>query len=113
MREIKFRGWVVKDVEYDIVDYMENKPHFAWDDMLGEHEKGNIILMQYTGLKDKNGVGVYEGDITDIGVVYYLNSCFMVGVDGDINKSHVLIYGVKKGFEIIGNIYENPELVSR
>lgn len=60
MREIKFRAWDMSEPEF--LDFMENDVsafHYPFE----LHEKGDIVLMQYTGLKDRNGVEIYEGDI--------------------------------------------------
>lgn len=78
--------------------------------------KERFILMQYTGLKDKNGKEIYEGDILKvdwkdnryksvIGMVEWDNENaayrFAAGSPSEVSWSH----------EIIGNIYENPELL--
>ena len=113
MREIKFRAWgkligemidvITMDFETKNInddDYYNMTPFF--DD--------EYVLMQYTGLKDKNGVEIYEGDIVqahgkygDIlnGEIYYRNGCFML-------KEHTL--NQIDDVEVIGNIYDNPEL---
>lgn len=71
---------------------------------------------QYTGLTDKNGTKVFEGDIVDIlteneeiGVVNYEDGGFLVDADGFCVDFHANING--KDVEVIGNIHDNPELV--
>ena len=81
------------------------------------------ILMQCTGLKDKNGKLIYEGDIFNIGddhilnVVFYEESpCFMLqfgtGPDTGLPRRRQLSTAFTDYFEIIGNIHENPELTN-
>ncbi|QHZ59878.1 YopX-like protein [Alteromonas phage vB_AmeM_PT11-V22] len=97
MREIKFRQYTGKlGMEY-----------FGLDD-IGVAE-GMVdpmpCVMQYTGLKDKNGVELYEGDL-------YLHWGDIVRADYHSviydNMQYTLLDG---DFEIIGNTYENPELL--
>ena len=71
----------------------------------------NCNLMQYTGLKDKNGVEIYEGDIVTLGEDY-IN--FSIGFeDGAFCSSANGYDGDYKEYEVIGNIHQNPELLER
>ncbi len=76
--------------------------------------KEDIILMQWTGLKDKKGIDIYEGDILREGnvarAVEFLNGSFGVINIHKEGKSFGS-YQIDKG-EVIGNIYETPELLT-
>ena len=70
--------------------------------------------MQYTGLKDKNGEEIWEGDLaTDAHDEHYevvfSDASFAVVHDGNVIEP---LYEVASGIEIIGKIYENPELLT-
>ena len=80
-----------------------------------------FILMQFTGLKDKNGKEIYEGDIVKIGillnelviyegVVAYSNGRFTCDT-GKLEIDWWRYEITKQTIEIIGNIHENPELL--
>jgi hypothetical protein len=120
-RDIKFRSWDAKTqtmnarpVIYGGVWY-ESLEHFDRDISNVDVPKGKS-LMQYTGLKDKNGVEIYEGDICtwfvndhDVtGEVYYTDQSFDLrspkrgSIGWDSYRGEVLA---------IGNIHENPELL--
>lgn len=121
MREIKFRAWdkeqakMKKDFRFD--EFNDVNDYFADDD---------FVFMQYTGLKDKNGKEIYDGDIvslkylydkrtTDKGQVVWREDKASFGLKslkGLTNEVYEL-YQVtaEHNLEIIGNIYENPELL--
>ena len=126
MREIKFRAWV-KDrkaiFEVILIDYVSKKVTYIVErtgHLLNiRHDKFNDVeLMQYTGIKDKDNKKIYEGDILfeSFGEKYYKvifeNGGFRAEFEGDFDEySFDLIDVVAQGCEIVGNIYENSELI--
>jgi uncharacterized phage protein (TIGR01671 family) len=156
MREIKFRAWDKKSKkirEVNFIAFHNKRDAFSFNpsntpkvihlwgrsmiedkDIILHREENYVILMQFTGLKDKYGADIYEGDIfadvlntKDIGVVKFgeYNHCF--------DKQQLIDFGNHIGFyvefnykgtrkdlkywaknsEIIGNIYETPELLNK
>lgn len=133
MRKIKFRAWDKQKNEFYKPTHEAYKGNLfelliAFSGSLNAHtmqglvhESGSFperfILMQYTGLKDKNGKEIYEGDIlkTDSGnkqVIYNAPSFDLEDYDnGDYYEGQNPYCHSWNEFEIIGNIYENPELL--
>jgi len=116
MREIKFRAWDKETTKMIYNAEMGFNMGSCFGDILDEVDKGKIILMQYTGLKDKNGKEIYEGDIlihAEWKVVVGWNkkraSFKLVARDGIVDAEDISMS--QKYIEIIGNIYENPELM--
>jgi len=129
MREIKFRAWIKKEKK------MLKHEEILYDGPLQYPKESGLILMQYTGLKDKNGKEIYEGDIVtiifdknwsekypdtqDVGEVIFDNGTFCA------RKGKEKIRAWKDGvhdwhslenveeLEVIGNIYENPKMVEK
>ena len=122
MREIKFRAWdgelkeMIRPEEVLSCSFIGlNGEWLGLGDLLkGE---GGFELMQYTGLKDKNGVEVYEGDIIS---AYFdaINGKFLTTYTVEYDEFHSLYpfanfdcYESPMNFTVIGNRYENPELL--
>lgn len=114
MREIKFRFWnrEMKQMQYPFESgYFELKPEgLKLDEKLFyiKTYEDRCDVMQFTGLLDKQGVEIYEGDIIDNMTVVYEAPTFWLAKDE--NSLHELSYkdGIHK---VIGNIYENPNLL--
>jgi len=124
-REIKFRAWDVLGELY--INWMELRQtimnrgdcRLLWDTMTGRNE---TILEQYTGLKDKNGVEIYESDLISIsdprigkaiGAARVVFSYGYVGgwVCTADDKSFLTLGTRTQDLEIIGNIHQHPELL--
>lgn len=110
MREIKFRAWdkeqakMKKDFRFD--EFNDVNDYFADND---------FVFMQYTGLKDQNGKEIYEGDILTWGnnvivKVYWANNLamFRCVIEG---TEEFDLFAFNQEASIVGNIYENKELL--
>ena len=111
MREIKFRAWQDDKMMYSDGCGVYDTKRFL--DKLYE----DCNLMQFTGLKDKNGKEIYEGDIcrVDDGENLYEIIFYMGGFMGAVLPRKIRIYHISdsllNNIEVIGNIHENPELI--
>ena len=135
----RFRVWNIKEKEmiynaeiaYDGMNYntewkIGNNTNDGWVDCFGyylDYEHEDYEIMQCTGLKDKNGKLIYEGDI--LGGTYgnldifYCPQCMQfelhckdygcMGCNGDVHWCEVV--EDNNELEVIGNIYENPQLL--
>lgn len=138
-REIKFRGkdkktgeWLYGNLQ---VPTIEGVPYFMWDKEKFQCEVETNTIGQFTGLKDKNGKEIYEGDIVYSEFADGSNCMFLVGWNNKLScfgvmdeynyrskqlgydfpefDNHLFIEVLKnsKIFKIIGNIYDNPDLL--
>lgn len=136
MRQIKFRAWDA-DRQKMITDFSKKTPHLYQNDDTGEIFCGSYqrnmdwqepVLMQYTGLNDKNGQEIYEGDIISIPAdydkyghyagekreVFFNEGAYRLKPkwDKDGTARGNPFDDVAGEIEVIGNIYANPELLA-
>lgn len=112
MREIKFRAWDKENNCWATNDNALGWLHYANGEYEPTNLTGNYILLQYTGLKDKAGREIYEGDIlkrtSQWGKV--LPDKTEVKWKAGYNYNGWNIARTSNA-EVIGNIYQNPELL--
>ena len=131
MREIKFRAWLKEDEKMANVETMDftdksiqylKKSEINNAYILRRENFVDVELMQYTGLKDKNGTEIYENDIVKFIVLegygehadqfeyidkveYYISEFELRQIGLKLSDEGIIV------IEIIGNVYENPELL--
>jgi len=127
MRELKFRAWddVAKRMSYSSTEQFDDMLGFRFD----HFETDKPIYMQYTGLKDKNGKEIYEGDILRFVIFNYDGSNEGIKTGFVSWEEQAAAYVIRESLEsmdahwmyvvlenddeveVIGNIYEHPHLM--
>ncbi|MBR9648706.1 YopX family protein [Clostridium tyrobutyricum] len=131
MREIKFRGklidideWVYGNYDTSIEDGDNGGTEIYYREIntLLTYVNSQLVypetVGQYTGLKDRQGVEIYEGDVLDYdngigikGIVKWYEDGFAIGILGAGDASNKSLHQSTEDIEVIGNIHENPELL--
>ena len=124
MRDIRFRAWDKKKNDWfdedsgDLYIELNGNINFGWNGEIMDDYTDRVILLQYTGLKDKKGVEIYEGDILFHPLqgrrkVYYPYSERVAsyglrdidnGFGSTLQDSHAV-------WEVIGNVWEDGDLI--
>ena len=122
-KEIKFRAWiedigemVYGDEEYHFIVYSDGQVDYTSNDIEAANwGREQLKVMQFTGLRDKDGREVYEGDIVrisdgddwEIGMdeIVYNAPCFEFKKDNGLQIDSRIV-------EVIGNVFENPNLLN-
>jgi uncharacterized phage protein (TIGR01671 family) len=129
MRDIKFRAWIKPQPDYDepgrmvsvVMMGLPNDDGHEWEEEIFNGQRctygydDDSILMQFTGLRDKNGKEIYEGDLVVILSYGTRSKAFSVeyGEQDHEDSGKSIGFNLNPEFvdayEVIGNIYENPE----
>jgi len=143
MRDLRFRAWDKEEKEmlsYEDIDASDKDGNLMWGEILnGKHP--DIELMQFTGLHDKNGKEIWEGDILSFAGNITADNSLGFEPNGyfyDEDDNHIVVWDIKQAcwslnfnpdeewkykrdthglmldsssIEVIGNVWENPELL--
>ena len=130
MRENEFRGQKCSDGKWVYGYYIESKtswrghkPHKSWIvsgaisnggffNILGRYAVKDDTVGQFTGLLDKNGKKIFEGDVIKCGLRLYVCEFIEGGFEfSDLSDGKLVLKAIVNNSCIIGNIHDNPELI--
>ena len=112
MREIKFRAWN-ESTKWMCYNFTDETFYFDVNLLVSKEGKDIWEIMQFTGLKDKAGKEIYEGDIMYVAGIGNVEIVFVDGCFGYIWEEMLYTFNDDQENDIenvMGNIYENPEL---
>lgn len=135
-RELKFRAWdnkrkrfvgmgeiVFSDYGETTIEVVPNSQAYIGDEVHdGEPQRGRFVVEQFTGIQDKDGKDIYEGDLLDYGYgrileMRFHDGAFKLGIVKTLRNKKLVScdWGElpinPRGKEVVGNIHENPELL--
>lgn len=121
MRELKFRAWYKsgKKMIYNIQNEFEERIELGMDCFSDYLNKDDFVIEQYTGIKDKNGKEIYEGDIVSKhnsdtkGVVKQVKDGQWAIYWDNVPDGYYVLFKYSNLCEVVGNIHENNELLER
>ncbi len=118
MREIKFRAWH-KDskIMFDVNGMSPTAAEEKRNGMNFVYSRGDVVLMQYTGLRDRNGKEIFEGDIAEHNgklksvVEYIADDAGFKLINKRMGKMHMDYEYFSRYVKVVGNIFENSEML--
>jgi len=113
MREIKFKAWSNHTKQFMKLYHIMYP--FKWENgviVANSSDEAELTMLQYTGIKDSKGVEIYEGDIVEISFMEGGKYLKRVRSKVKWHNGYGNVYDSPTYYcpEVIGNIYENPEL---
>ena len=112
----KFRAWLKNDkemIDVDEIHWYDGQVDFIGDGITFMRKADEIELMQSTGLKDKNGKEIFEGDIVKcsglLGIIKSFKARWICSFVKYSNYQKVGFFA--KEIEVVGNIYENQDIL--